>query len=198
MAVTLTSTGITFSDGSTQNAAASGGGAGGIGLGITTSGSGSITVPAGVNSAYVTGAGAGAGAQAGACGGTGASAWRAKVAISEGTNVSWSIGTPGNHYAGNNGHRGNSGNATTFANTSLGGGYRGNSTWNTQGANGGVASGFSGGWGTATGPAGNSLSENTAHCTPSVNIGGSYGKGACNTTNNSAQGGYLVVEWGTD
>ena len=141
MATTLTSTGIQFSDGTSQSSAA-GGSAGAIIFASKTTGSGTFTVPdTGVY--WVSGCGGGGsgggGNGSGATGGApGAAVNLAKFTATPGASVSYTIGAgaPQGGYDKN----GSAGSATTVGSMSLGGGGGGNKYYyGARGASGAIS-----------------------------------------------------------
>ena len=121
MAVTLTSTGITFADSTSQTSAALGGGAEGS-AGIT-SGSQNISVPSGATHIQVTAVGAGGGAGNNSdgslfCGGAGAAALGSTASIGNANSINVSVGAPGTAGA-NSYNNGNNGGSTTISGSGM-------------------------------------------------------------------------------
>jgi hypothetical protein len=168
MAVTLTSTGITFSDSTTQNSAAT---ASALGKQVFTS-SGTFSVPTGVSSAkiLVQGGGGNNGTNNPGPGGPGygaPGAGREVVSsVTPGGSVGLTVGGAGGA------SRINSGATAIYGN---GGGSGGSSGYYNRGANGNPGTSGGGGWGSST--------------VMQSNNGGTYGVAA------SGAGGVVTIEW---
>ena len=197
MAVTLTSTGIQFSDGTSLSTAPSSGGAGAIIFASKTPGSGTFTVPdTGVY--WVSGCGGGGsgggGNGSGATGGApGAAVNLAKFTATPGASVSYTIGAgaPQGGYDKN----GSAGSATTVGSMSLGGGGGGSMYYWTAAGAAGAISGLPTTYFLTVNPSGYTYAgASKAVDIPHAGGSGYGGAGVVNGGNNNRGGdGFLIV-----
>jgi endoglycosylceramidase len=188
MAVTLTSTGITFSDGSTQNAAASGGGAVAGSYQLFTSGGNWNRPSTDINQAFVeiiAGGGGGASYRwTGNGGGTGGSGGKIIGLVPVNGNTSVTVGGAGNGGPYFSATPGNAGGASSCFGLTAGGGNGGNP----NPAGGGSGNPGNHGAGMFTGP-------NPRGTDADKGIGGAGVNRPSSSPGQAGTAGYVSISW---